>query len=252
MIAEVEQALRIEEIDRWITDLNREIAELPVHIAAIEKQLDSHLKKLEQDRAALAANQKERKQKDLDIATHQQKISKLRDQMLQAKTNEQYKAFQHEIEFCENSIRAAEDRILDLMSAAEPLEANVKAAEVSLADEKKQVESEKARARERTTADKAKVAEFAAKRKELWAALPQPIQSAYDRLRKKHANGMVVADATSGVCTGCRMQLRLKFFQDLRVATTVMFCESCGRMLRYDAPIDQQSQFEGGTRVSMS
>ena len=30
---------------------------------------------------------------------HEQKISKLRDQMLGAKTNEQYRAFQHEIEY---------------------------------------------------------------------------------------------------------------------------------------------------------
>ena len=38
----------------------------------------------------LAANQKERKKCESDIPVQEQKISKLKDQMLSAKTNEQY------------------------------------------------------------------------------------------------------------------------------------------------------------------
>ncbi len=81
MIEDVEQSLRLQEVDRQIADLNAEVARLPKHIAEIEKQLETHNRKLEADRAAVLANQKERKQRDLDIGTNQQKISKLRDQM---------------------------------------------------------------------------------------------------------------------------------------------------------------------------
>ncbi len=52
--------------------------------------------------------------------------------MLIAKTNEQYKAFQNEIGFCETEIRKSEDHILELITASEPLDRNVKAAEASL------------------------------------------------------------------------------------------------------------------------
>ena len=80
-----------------------------LNIALIEKALESHNRKLEADKAALTANQKDRKRLEGEIQMHQQKISKLRDQMLGAKTNEQYQAFQHEIEFCQTEIRRAED-----------------------------------------------------------------------------------------------------------------------------------------------
>ena len=63
--------------------------------------------------------------------------------MLQAKTNEQYRAFQNEIEFCEKEIRKFEDRILDLMAESEAVESNIRAAEASLKTEKEQVEREK-------------------------------------------------------------------------------------------------------------
>src|ERR1700730_12578576 len=91
--------IQLQSLDQKITALDKEVAALPRHIAVIEKTLESHLKKLEADKAALSANQKDRKKLEGDIQIHEQKISKLKDQSLQAKTNDQYKAFQHEIEF---------------------------------------------------------------------------------------------------------------------------------------------------------
>src|SRR3984957_11441301 len=112
---------QLQSLDQKMAALEKEVAALPKHIAAIEKALDSHLKRLEADRAALAANQRDRKKLDGDVQMHNQKISKLREQMLGAKTNEQYKAFQHEIEYIQKEIRKAEDRILELMTESEPL-----------------------------------------------------------------------------------------------------------------------------------
>ena len=127
MHPDVHLVIQLQSLDQKIGGLDKEVAALPKHIAVIEKTLDSHLRKLEADKAALSANQKERKKMDGDIQVHQQKISKLRDQMLGAKTNEQYRAFQHEIEYIEKEIRQAEDRILELMTESEPLDRNVKA-----------------------------------------------------------------------------------------------------------------------------
>src|SRR5689334_24911336 len=145
--------IHLQVLDTRLGELAREIAALPKHVAEIEKKLISHERKLEADRAALGANQKERKKCESDIQMQEQKISKLKDQMLQAKTNEQYRAFQNEIDFCQNEIRKFEDRILELMGESEPLEKNVKAAEVALNAERKEVEAEKNTARERTAVD---------------------------------------------------------------------------------------------------
>src|SRR5436853_242319 len=136
MLPDIVSALRLQEVDIRQAELSKEIASLPKHIAEIEKKLETHQRKLDADRAALSANQKDRRKLEGDIQLHEQKISKLKDQMLGAKTNDQYRAFQHEIEFIEKEIRKAEDRILELMSASDPLDANVKAAELALKEEK--------------------------------------------------------------------------------------------------------------------
>ncbi len=236
MTAEMEQVTRLQSVDLKIAELEREIATLPKHIAHIEKTLDSHLRRLEADRAALTANQKERKQLEDDIKIENQKISKLKDQMLSAKTNEQYRAFQNEISFCEQAIRQSEDRILDLMAEAEPLDGNVKKAEAALKEEQQQVDAEKSRARERTAADQKELEQFRSERKILAAGVKPQIYSAYERIRKKW-HGVAVAEATEGRCSACQIMLRPQFFQDLRHSGQLMLCESCGRILFYNPPV---------------
>src|SRR6185437_683186 len=160
MLPDLKLVVRLQDVDNRLADLAREIAALPKHIAEIEKKLVSHEKRLEADRAALAANQRERKKCEGDIQVQEQKSSKLKDQMRQAKTNDQYRAFQHELDYCGNEIRKAEDRILELMGESEPLDTAVKTAEAALKVEKAQVAAEKNVARDRTAADEKASAEL--------------------------------------------------------------------------------------------
>jgi uncharacterized protein len=235
MLPDIKLAVRLQDIDNRVAEVTREVSSLPKHIAEIERKLESHERKLEADRAALTANQKDRKRLEGDIQVQQQKISKLKDQMLGAKTNEQYRAFQHEIEFCEKEIRQAEDRILELMGESEPLERNVKTAEGALKQEKAQVEGEKQEARERTAGDQRELDQLQAERKSISAQISPAVLSAYERVRKLR-HGIAIAEAVDGRCSQCHMSLRLQFFQDLKRGEQVMHCESCSRILYYNPP----------------
>jgi uncharacterized protein len=228
-------AVRLQDLDSRIRVLEDEVASLPKHIAAIEKTLESHNRRVEADKAALTANQRERKQLEGDIQTQEQKISKLRDQMLQAKTNEQYAAFKHEIDYCEAEIRKCEDKILDRMAESEPLDQSLKKAQAALEQEKQQVEAEKKVARERTAEDKRQLDELKKQRAELVAGMSPEIYREYERLRRSR-KGRAVAEEFEGRCSACNMALRLQFFQELRRLDRVMYCESCGRILSYTPP----------------
>jgi hypothetical protein len=215
--------------------LAKEIAALPRHIAEIEKKLEAGQRRLEHDRAALAGNQKERKRLEGEIQASDQKISKLKSQMMEAKTNDQYRAFQHEIDFAGQEIRKNEDRILELMTESEPLEKAVKAAEASLAEEKKEVEAEKTKARERTAVDQKEIDKLAAERTGIVAAMTPRVASEYERIRKGRA-GVAIAEVVQGRCSKCNMQVRPQFLQELKRGDSVMVCESCKRMLYWNPP----------------
>jgi predicted nucleic acid-binding Zn-ribbon protein len=252
MLLDLKLVVRLQEIDNRLAELAREIASLPKHIAEIEKKLVAHERKLDADRAALAANQKERKKCETDIPVQDQKISKLKDQMLTAKTNEQYGAFQKEIEFCQKEIRKLEDRILELMAESEPLEKNVKAAEAALKDEKAQVEGEKGLARERTAVDQKAASELQTERASIAKEVTPATYQQYERVRKGR-RGIAVAEVVDGRCTACYMVLRPQYFQDVKRTESILFCESCQRILYYNPPqsFDDQADAQGGSRVEM-
>jgi predicted nucleic acid-binding Zn-ribbon protein len=155
--------------------------------------------------------------------------------MLGAKTNEVYTAFQHEIGFCEKEIRRFEDRILELMSESEPLEKNVKAAEVALKAEKTQVEAEKNQARERTAADQKSSSDLQVERASIVAGIKPALYNNYERVRKGR-RGVAIAEVVEGRCTACHIVLRLQYYQDLKRGESILPCESCQRILYYNPP----------------
>lgn len=183
----------------------------------------------------MTANQRDRRQLELEVQAEEQKLARLKDQSMQARTNEQLWAFQHEIQFHEGQIRKLEDRILDLMAESERLEQSLKAAEAALVKERRQVEREKQQACERTAADQSMLEQIQKERQQVVAQLPRELYGVYERIRKKR-KGVAVAEVIDGRCTACNLVLRLQFCQDLRRGEGVMFCESCGRILYYNPP----------------
>ena len=241
MTPEISAVIKLQSLDARVAGLQREIASLPKHVAEIEKKLESHIRKLEIDRAALAANQRERKRLEDDIKVQDQKKSKLKDQMNLAKTNDQYRAFQHEIEFCEKEVRKLEDQILDLMTESEPLEKNVKAAEAALAEERVDVEREKDHARKRTAEDEEFLKQALEERKQVAASIEPKLLAQYERIRQKH-KGAAIADGTQGRCSACQMTIRPQHFQDLKRSEKLLTCESCGRILYYNPPVSLEHE----------
>ena len=243
MHPDVGKALHLQEVDRIISDLRREIASLPKYIAEIEKALGSRLKTLEVDKSVLTANQLERKKLEGEGKDHQTKISKLKDQMLGAKTNEQYKAFQKEIDYCETAIRKCDDRALQLMEEAEPLSKNVSVAESGLAEEKRGVEGRKKEAAAQTARDKTELVRFLAERATLTASISRPLMSTYERLHKRMHDGRVIAKVVDSTCMSCNMSIRPQYMADLKLGSEFLACENCRRILYIEAlPVDVEAQ----------
>lgn len=251
MDPDLTSVIKLQSLDAKIKALKTEIAALPKHIAAIEKSLDANVRKLEAQQAALAANQRERKSVEAEIKDLGLKASKLKSQMMEAKSNEQYRAFQNEIDFSQKEIRKCEDRMLDLMSDSEPLQQNVSKAEAELKEEKSRVEADKKDAQKQTAKTKQSLDELTAERARLVAGVKPAIYNAYERIRKRRG-GIAVAEAIDGRCSACHLSLRPQVDQDLRIGKQVMFCESCGRILYYIPVVDGETGQPAGTDVIAS
>ena len=223
----------LQSIDRRVQELSEEIARLPQHVKVIENKLESHKKALAQDRASLEENRKRRRLMDGEVSALQQKISRLRLQMGEAKTNEQFRAFQKEIDFAENEVRKIEDRILDRMVEADTIEGDVKRAEKSLGAEMLVVAEEVELTTARVAKDKDELTALKNKRGQLAGSVSPNVLAMYESIFKLRA-GRAVAAASDERCLACNVMLRPHLMQKLRLGQEILTCESCGRILYRD------------------
>ena len=87
-------------------------------------------------------SQTARREIEKEVAVHQGRLSKFRDQLMSVKTNIEYQAMQKEIEFAQTEVKTLEDRILERMLEADELTAAVKQAESELAAVQKTVDAD--------------------------------------------------------------------------------------------------------------
>ena len=237
MLPDVQNLIALQQADREILRLKEEIAALPKRVAAIEERLAGTRALLENAKGAVKADEAARRKYESGIQDQEQKISKYRDQSLAVKTNEQYKALLHEIQFAEQDIRAHEDKILELMVNAEIREKDVKAAEATLKAETAEIEKEKIEARQRTAEDEKQLAEWNAKRDTARAGVDADLLRQYDRVAKHRGTGL--SEARDHKCLACQVMLRPQTYNEVRASTHVVTCESCQRILYYDPANDE-------------
>jgi len=222
----------IQRLDLRIGELRAEIDRLPKYVAQIENKLAAHKQELADQKAALENSAKERKQFEAKIVDVEAKIARLQDQLNDAKTNVQFRAFQHEIEFARNEISKFEDRILDQMEQAEALQERVAKAEVSLAEEAKKVAAEVEKARGAVAKDQAQLKTLVVDRNGVVPSVPPPLLKLYDRIRLKRG-GVAVAEVEATRCTACNVVVRPHVLQQLSSSDEVFTCEFCGRILYF-------------------
>jgi uncharacterized protein len=232
MLPDIEKLLELQIADKEIRRLQEEVAALPRRVAVIEQKLAGTRAHLEKVRAAAKSDDANRKKFEANIKDLQGKISKYRDQSLDVKTNEQYKALLHEIEFSEQEIRLNEDRILEVMVNVDARDKEVKAAEAELKAETAEIEKEKEDARRVTAEDQQKLSEWNGKRDGLRQEIAEDVLRQYERVAKFRGTGL--AEVREQKCMGCQVMLRPQTYNEVRNGEKVMVCESCSRVYYFN------------------
>ena len=232
MLPDIENLLKLQDADKEIRRLQDEVAELPKRVAAIEQKLAGTKAQLDKAQAAVKTDEAARRKYDTNIKDLREKISKYRDQSLAVKTNDQYKALLHEIQFAEKEISANEDKILELMVNADARDKEVKAAQAELKEETAEIEKEKEQARQRTAEDEKLLAEWRGKRDQLRAGIREDLLRHYERVSKFRGSG--ISEVRDHKCMACQVILRPQTYNEVRSGTETVVCDSCQRILYFN------------------
>ena len=228
----LQNLLVLQNVDIRLNDVRARLAKFPKKLAESDARISAAKGIVDASKASQLANVKDRKKYELDVDSWREKVRKYRDQTSQIKTNEAYRALQHEVEMAEQEISKAEDRLLEQMVASEEYDRRIKSSEAALKEveqvervQRSTVESERAVAEKELT-------ELNDERARAVAEIPENLLDHYDRIVKKH-HGVALAEVRNEKCGACGMIVRPHVIQEMRRADSeqLFHCETCTRIL---------------------
>jgi predicted nucleic acid-binding Zn-ribbon protein len=230
--------IELQRVDHQIAVLRAELEAFPKRIREAEAKLGSARADVASAKEAHAQVVAERKKFEFDAQQWKDRARKYRDQSGAVKTNEAYKALQHEIANAEAEVAKADDRQLEVMMAAEEVERRVKIAESRLKEAEQAVAAERKEIQAQGAEKKKQLDAATIEREKIIAPVPEDLRELYARIAKRH-NGTAMAEARDGQCRGCGMRVLPHILQELRTETNeeVFRCESCGLILYTLEPI---------------
>ena len=232
MHADLDRVIALQRLDTAASAARKKLADAPDREKAFDTRLETARQQLADAKASLAANQEARRALDKEVAVHQGRLSKYRDQAMAVKTNQEYHAIQHEVAHAQGEIKKYEDQILERMVEADDLAATIKTAEARLAAEQKTIDADRKTAQAEDARLQASADTLAAERTTVVGALDKRVLAIYDRAYAGR-QGVAVAEAKDGICTICHVRLRPQVFNEIRRNDGIIQCDSCQRILYF-------------------
>ena len=249
----IPRLLELQAADQHIAALRAELESFPKRIRDADLKLTDARNAVAGAREAHTHSLTERKKFELDVQQWKERAKKYREQSASVKSNEAYKALQHEIANAEAEVAKAEDRQLEIMMGAEDSELRVKNTESSLKTAEESIAAERKQIQAQYGEKKKELDAALIERERVLAPVPEDLRVLYERIGKRH-HGVALAEARDGQCRGCGMRVLPHILQQLlQDANDELFrCESCGLILYSLEPIAAPNPEAGSAASSAS
>ncbi len=230
MLPEIEQLLIIQDRDQKITKLNSDIERLPLEEQQAKQRLKSVIESVNSAESEIKGNEVEISKIELDIDTRKDSITKLKNQQLETKKNEEFAAMEHSITNYQDEISQLEDSQLELMEKGEELNNSLEEANDIHAKEQKVVDAELAIIKERKIQFSKKIEELKSDREKIASSIDNDLLDQYNRIFKSK-KGVAVSELVNDICSGCHMKVTPTTAGMVRAEKVVSTCDQCGRIL---------------------
>ncbi|MEY4325890.1 MAG: hypothetical protein RIS24_2061 [Verrucomicrobiota bacterium] len=235
MLPIIEKLLVLQDRDRRLLRVRAELAAVPGQRLVIQTRAAAGAAEYETLKKQTQQLESDRKKLELDADALKDRIGKVRAQQNETRSNDQYKAYEHQIETSQREISRLEDQQLELMEQSESASKQLAIATAAYAALKAESDRQLAdlTAREKNLASELAVATEA--RATAATGVEDPaVLSRYDRLLKTKGDNVIVGVA-SGVCGGCHMKLPTQSVVSAKGQSELVACPSCSRILYFTA-----------------
>ncbi|MDP2044354.1 MAG: C4-type zinc ribbon domain-containing protein [Candidatus Omnitrophota bacterium] len=220
----------LQELDSEIYALRNEKEIKPLEIKAIEVSFEEkkqNLANLEKESLDL---QKQRKDKELELASKEEAAKKLQSQLYSLKTNKEYQTMLQQIQDAKADGSLVEEKILILFEESDKAKKEIEQENIKIKEEEKVFIEQKKKVEIRIKECDDRLAVLEAKRKQVAPGLDAKVFSQYERILNSR-DGLAIVSVKNNSCSGCNMNIPPQVINLIKMYDNIITCEVCNRIL---------------------
>jgi len=212
--------------------MEAELRSLPLERRSLEDQSTAASASLEASKDKARHVEVQKKNLELDIATRNESIARLRTQQYETRKNDEFAAMGREIERYQKEISDLEDQELNLMEQADLLKAQTAMEETQTSATQSSIAKQVEDLDGKQGILRGRLEELKKERDELASKVDEDLLDRFNRLFASKGDAAVVA-LEHDVCTGCHMKITTQTAVRVKGGKEIVSCEQCGRILYF-------------------
>ena len=228
----LEAIVALQKKDLRLIRLLREVQDIPKRKDDIEQQVNGFKRKLEETSEQRKKIEVKINELEDETSLANDRITKYKQQQMDADTNEQYRAFVKEIGTVEEQIKEFEEQEIDFLEKLEDLKKSEQKYNNHLSEAQESISDELKELNERNNELNERLEQMKADRKLSAEKCDPLILKKYVRiLQNKKDVAVVQVSDTNNCCGGCHMQLPPQIINDAKNINKIVNCNFCGRIV---------------------
>ncbi len=230
MREQIKLLAQLQEVDKKIQKLEKDIATVPGEIIALRESISRGEKALEDILKKLEEAEKERRHKERGLSTKEESLNKYQSQLYEVKTNKEYSALMVEIDSLKQENSEWENEILALMEQGDELRGLAEQKKEGLSREKEKLAQEEEKKVKRVFVLGQELRKRQEEREGQVGKIEEALLARYEKI-KEGRGGLALVPVKADACQGCFTRLPPQVINEIMQARRVIICERCSRIL---------------------
>lgn len=230
MKEQIHQLARLQRVETEIRTIQNRLEGVEQRIARLEADVAAADTAAAERAETLETLRKQYREMEGEVRMNEDAVSKKKARLNTLKTNKEYQAMLREIEELDKTNRRLDDEMLKMLEGIEAGETALTEAQAEAERVRDEVAAAAAQIREAARQDEARVAELTEDHRAIAAEVPEPLLSAFARVRERVAPPAVVP-VMGPSCEGCNMNLPPQMRNELQRFDSLKYCPFCHRII---------------------
>ncbi|MCG8526637.1 MAG: C4-type zinc ribbon domain-containing protein [Opitutales bacterium] len=217
-----------------VAGLEAEISRLPQEIQKLEQKITDEEAHLDGTIKELKELEVRRKDLELEVESAEAQIGRYKNQQLEVKKNEEYRALTHEIELTEEKISDLETRELEIMEAMDEKNAELDELKVEV---QKQVDYQRkliGECEHKLENLKAELSSANSAFDEQKSTVGEADFRLFEGLSRRVKRPPYIVELTGQNCGGCHMRVSNDVLKKAKMGE-ITYCDQCSRLVYFDS-----------------